>query len=111
MSAREQRAGVDLTNLDQPLSPDTGATKRDLVDYLDSVADLAARAKRLESGTPQQRVATQKHVKDSQQDPDLASVRDAAALAKLPEAERVEWNKLWAEVEALLKKADEGAKK
>uniref|UniRef100_A0A5Q5BS43 DNA ligase D polymerase domain-containing protein n=2 Tax=unclassified Mycobacterium TaxID=2642494 RepID=A0A5Q5BS43_MYCSS len=28
-----------LTNLDQPLSPDAGATKRDLVDYLDAVAD------------------------------------------------------------------------
>jgi DNA ligase D len=39
MSAAEQRAGVDLTNLDQPLSPDAGATKRDLVDYLDAVAD------------------------------------------------------------------------
>jgi DNA ligase D-like protein (predicted polymerase) len=35
----EQRDGVKLTNLDQPLSPDAGATKRDLVDYLDSVAD------------------------------------------------------------------------
>lgn len=39
MSAGEQRAGVDLTNLDQPLTPDAGATKRDLVDYLDAVAD------------------------------------------------------------------------
>jgi DNA ligase D-like protein (predicted polymerase) len=39
MNAGEQRAGVDLTNLDQPLSPDAGATKRDLVDYLDAVAD------------------------------------------------------------------------
>jgi DNA ligase D len=39
MSAAEQRAGVELTNLDQPLSPDAGATKRDLVDYLDAVAD------------------------------------------------------------------------
>lgn len=39
MSAEEQRAGVDLTNLDQPLSPDAGATKRDLVEYLDAVAD------------------------------------------------------------------------
>ena len=38
MSAGEQRAGVDLTNLDQPLSPDAGATKRDLVNYLDAVA-------------------------------------------------------------------------
>jgi DNA ligase D len=39
MSGGEQRAGVDLTNLDQPLSPDAGVTKRDLVDYLDAVAD------------------------------------------------------------------------
>src|SRR6476660_8268371 len=39
MSAGEQRAGVELTNLDQPLSPDAGATKRDLVNYLDAVAD------------------------------------------------------------------------
>jgi DNA ligase D-like protein (predicted polymerase) len=35
----EQRDGVELTNLDQALSPDSGATKRDLVDYLDAVAD------------------------------------------------------------------------
>jgi DNA ligase D-like protein (predicted polymerase) len=35
----EQRDGIKLTNLDQPLSPDAGATKRDLVDYLDAVAD------------------------------------------------------------------------
>ncbi len=35
----EQRAGVDLTNLDQPLTADAAATKRDLVDYLDAVAD------------------------------------------------------------------------
>ncbi|OBF92088.1 ATP-dependent DNA ligase [Mycobacterium sp. 852002-51163_SCH5372311] len=39
MSAGEQRAGIDLTNLDQPLSPGAEATKRDLVDYLDAVAD------------------------------------------------------------------------
>ncbi|MFG1934353.1 non-homologous end-joining DNA ligase [Mycobacterium sp. NPDC048908] len=39
MSGGEQRAGVQLTNLDQPLSPDSDATKRDLVDYLQAVAD------------------------------------------------------------------------
>ncbi|HVV24461.1 MAG TPA: ATP-dependent DNA ligase [Pseudonocardiaceae bacterium] len=32
-------AGVSLTNLDQPLFEGSGATKRDLVDYLDTVAD------------------------------------------------------------------------
>ena len=45
----EERSGVRLTNLDQPLFGDAGATKRDLVDYLDAVADrfvpvLAGRA-------------------------------------------------------------------
>ena len=35
----EERDGVSLTNLDQPLFDDAGATKRDLVDYLDAVAD------------------------------------------------------------------------
>ncbi len=39
MSAEEQRAGVELTNLDQPLTPDADATKRDLIDYLDAVSD------------------------------------------------------------------------
>jgi len=36
----EERDGVSLTNLDQPLFEGAGATKRDLVDYLDAVADL-----------------------------------------------------------------------
>jgi bifunctional non-homologous end joining protein LigD len=39
MSASEERDGVALTNLDQPLFEGAGATKRDLVDYLDAVAD------------------------------------------------------------------------
>ncbi|ANI38970.1 DNA polymerase domain-containing protein [Mycolicibacterium vaccae] len=39
MASDGERAGVELTNLDQPLSDDAGATKRDLVDYLDAVAD------------------------------------------------------------------------
>lgn len=35
----EERHGVPLTNLDQPLFQDADATKRDLVEYLDAVAD------------------------------------------------------------------------
>lgn len=47
--ADEERAGVRLTSLDQALFDDAGATKRDLVDYLDALADrfvpvLAGRA-------------------------------------------------------------------
>src|SRR5437870_1542160 len=39
MSKDEVRDSVTLTNLDQPLFDGAGATKRDLVDYLDAVAD------------------------------------------------------------------------
>lgn len=43
MSARrppdETRGGVELTSLDQPLSGDAGVTKRQLIDYLDVMAD------------------------------------------------------------------------
>jgi len=49
MPDQDERAGVRLTNLDQPLFADARATKRDLVDYLDAMADrfvpvLAGRA-------------------------------------------------------------------
>lgn len=39
MSGNEVRDGVSLTNLDQPLFEGGEASKRDLVDYLDAVAD------------------------------------------------------------------------
>jgi bifunctional non-homologous end joining protein LigD len=39
MSGDEVRDGVSLTNLDQPLFEGADATKRDLVDYLDAIAD------------------------------------------------------------------------
>ncbi len=39
-SGGEERDGVRLTNLDQPLFEGAGATKRDLVEYLDGVCEL-----------------------------------------------------------------------
>jgi DNA ligase D-like protein (predicted polymerase) len=39
MAAAESRHGVPLTNLDRPLFDGADATKRDLVDYLDAMAD------------------------------------------------------------------------
>jgi bifunctional non-homologous end joining protein LigD len=38
-STGESRDGVPLTNLDEPLFDGAGATKRDLVDYLDAVSE------------------------------------------------------------------------
>ncbi|WP_217428641.1 DNA polymerase domain-containing protein [Microlunatus speluncae] len=39
MAAEEERDGVGLTNLDQPLFTGADATKRDLIDYLDAGRD------------------------------------------------------------------------
>ena len=39
--------------------------------------------------------------------PDLAGVRDAAALEKLPPAERAEWGRLWDGVAGLVRVARE----
>src|SRR6202046_4931348 len=39
MGGDDVRDGVSLTNLDQPLFDGAGAVKRDLVDYLDAVAE------------------------------------------------------------------------
>jgi hypothetical protein len=47
---------------------------------------------------------------DWQQDSDLAGIRDKAALAKLPANERAAFTKLWADVAALLEKAEEKPK-
>jgi tetratricopeptide (TPR) repeat protein/tRNA A-37 threonylcarbamoyl transferase component Bud32 len=54
-----------------------------------------------------QRADLQKTLQHWQQDADLASVRDAKALAPLPQAERAAWQQLWAEVDQLRQKAAE----
>src|SRR5262249_28504105 len=46
-----------------------------------------------------------------QEDPDLAGLRDEAALDKLPAEERAACERLWADVAALLKKAEPPADK
>jgi hypothetical protein len=51
------------------------------------------------------RTQVQKTLAHWQQDQDLAGVRDQDALAKLPEAERKAWRKLWTDVADLLKKS------
>jgi tetratricopeptide (TPR) repeat protein len=73
-------------------------------------ADLALRTQQLESGRPAERTAAQAALRDWQQDSDLAGLRDAATLDKLPAEERAACEKLWADVAALLKKAGEETK-
>jgi serine/threonine-protein kinase len=66
--------------------------------------DLARHARMAGREEPAVRRAVHKQLTHWQRDTDLASVRDAAALAKLPEAEREAWRQLWTDVAVLLGK-------
>jgi hypothetical protein len=68
-------------------------------------ADLAAWRQLAEKGPAEDRPAIGQTLAAWQRDPDLAAVRAREALGKLPEHERTEWGKLWADVDALRKKA------
>jgi tetratricopeptide (TPR) repeat protein len=72
-------------------------------------ADLAMRSKQLHGSKPADRAAVQQALRHWQQDSDLVGIRDAAALAKLPGAERAVCEQLWADVAALLKEAEAAA--
>jgi DNA ligase D len=67
MAAEEERDGVRLTSLDQPLGDGLGVTKRDLLDHLDAFADrlvplLAARPLSVVRVRPGQAPFMQKNV-------------------------------------------------
>src|SRR5262249_50342757 len=83
--------GADADTLDDK---ERAHWRKQALDWLR--ADLAAWAR-----VPD-RAVVQKVLKLWQQDSRLGGVRDAAALAKLPQAERPEWQRLWADVETLL---------
>jgi hypothetical protein len=67
-------------------------------------ADLDLWGKRLEEGPAADRQATRNMLQRWQGDANLASVRDAAALQKLPAEEQEAWRQLWADVAQLLEK-------
>ncbi len=69
-------------------------------------ADVALRGKQLESGKPADRAEVQQALRHWQQDTDLAEIRDAAALAKLPAEEQKAFTQLWANVAALHTRAE-----
>jgi hypothetical protein len=66
---------------------------------------LTIHTKQLADADGKGREALKQTLQAWQTDTDLASVRDRAALLKLPEAERTAWQQLWTEVEALRQKA------
>jgi tetratricopeptide (TPR) repeat protein/tRNA A-37 threonylcarbamoyl transferase component Bud32 len=67
-------------------------------------ADLKAWAKQLDGADADGRAEVRTALQGWQRDPDLAGLRDAAALEKLSEAERAAWNGFWKEVSSLLEK-------
>ncbi len=67
--------------------------------------DLTARQKMWEKGPEKEGPKLRQAMQHWQQDKDFAGVRGEAALAKLPEAERPSWRKLWQEVEELQRRA------
>jgi tetratricopeptide (TPR) repeat protein len=73
-------------------------------------ANLSLYAEKLEAGKPSDRDQARTAMLNWQKDVDLAGLRDAAALAKLPAGEREAFAQLWADAAALLKKAVEKPK-
>jgi tetratricopeptide (TPR) repeat protein len=66
-------------------------------------ADLAQRAKRLDADGPG-RAEALLNLEHSTRDFDVAGILDADAIARLPVAERTEWQAFWRDVEALIVK-------
>jgi eukaryotic-like serine/threonine-protein kinase len=71
-------------------------------------AELAIWTKFVESGPPQARASIVQTLQHWKEDVDLAGIRDEATLAKLAESEREGFRSLWADVEALRKRAEAG---
>jgi Tfp pilus assembly protein PilF len=74
-------------------------------------ADLKAYQQALEKSAGKAGPTIAPRMQDWLQDTDFAGVRGEKALAKLPAAERKDWQKLWQEVEALWQQAAQRPKK
>jgi serine/threonine-protein kinase len=92
--------GVDAKSLNDK---ERARLRRQALDWLQ--ADLSAWRKLLEKNPARIRALVQQTMQHWQQDTDFAGVRGPDALAKLPEAERQDWAKLWADVADLLDRA------
>jgi formylglycine-generating enzyme required for sulfatase activity/tetratricopeptide (TPR) repeat protein/tRNA A-37 threonylcarbamoyl transferase component Bud32 len=89
-------AGAGQGRIEPPLDDAAKAKlRRQAFDWLN--AELTVWSKLFETG-PQERANIVATLSAWQQDADLAGIRDAAALAKLPADERNEWQALWTRV-------------
>jgi tetratricopeptide (TPR) repeat protein len=90
--------GKDAVRLDEQRA----GWRQQALDWLR--ADLAWMGKVTDKANAQTKALIRRWLQDWQGNPDLAGVRDRAALDRLPEAERKQWLKLWADVSALLER-------
>jgi serine/threonine-protein kinase len=72
-------------------------------------ADLAVYRRDIENAPDRAGPAVRERMQHWQQDQDFAGIRGPEALAKLPEAERQEWQKLWRDVADTLARANDKA--
>ena len=86
-----------------PDQPARSVLRRQALNWLK--AELDSWRKPLESGPPESRPGIIACLKRARLDRDLATIRDPEALAKLPEAERNDWQVYWEEVQTLLERA------
>jgi tetratricopeptide (TPR) repeat protein/predicted Ser/Thr protein kinase len=93
--------GEDAAKLDDK---EKARLRKQALDWLR--ADLALRTRQLETGKPADRAAVQQALRHWQKDTDLAGLRAKEALAKLPAEEQKAFTQVWADVAALLKKAE-----
>jgi hypothetical protein len=80
---------------------DRARWRKQALDWLQ--VDLAANKKLLQQDEPLHRNLVQERLQYWHRNPDLKGLRDAAAIAKLPDEEREACRKLWAEVDTLLR--------
>jgi hypothetical protein len=92
--------GDDVAGLGEP---ERGALRKQARDWLRQ--DLAAWAKKVETGTAADRIQAQKMLAPWRDDTDLAELRDPAAMDRLPPSERQECRALWRDLDALLERA------
>jgi tetratricopeptide (TPR) repeat protein len=89
--------GVDADKLD---SKERARLRRQALDWLR--AELKAYRLVMEKSAGKAGPVIAQRMQHWLQDKDFTGVRDSEALAKLPEAERKDWQKLWEEVKVLL---------
>jgi serine/threonine-protein kinase len=89
-----------LAAADAPDPAEQARWRKQALDWLR--ADLTAYSRLLESGRPDDRRLLWQRLRKWQSDPDLAGLRDPAALGRLPADERQTFQRLWADARALL---------